>query len=132
MAELDPAGEQAKRAEKRAESRRRVLDIIEPRLMTILIFLPPTAGIILGGVFVTAYRRLMGQPQALNQSDSVTMGLGIFSLVGLVVILLLSFRVYRGAPTRFPRLLRVAPITALAGIAFGTIIAWLKATNRIH
>ncbi len=129
--EIGAGNETIKRAEQKAERRRRVMDLLEPRLMTVLIFLPPTLGIILGGVAVTAYRRLTGLLQPQLPGDYVTLGLGIFCICGLGLILFLSVRVYRGAATRFPRLLRIAPLTAVAGLIFGTTIAYLKAVGRI-
>jgi hypothetical protein len=131
MAELGASNKAVTRAEQKAERRRRVMDILEPRLMTILLILPPTLGAILGGVAVTAYRRLTGQLKAQISQDYVTLGLGIFCTCGLGVILFLSARVYRGATTRFPRLLRIAPFGVAAGLIFGTVVASLKAAGRI-
>ena len=108
------------------------MDRIETRLTTLLIFIPPTFGIIAGGVAVSAYRRLIGLEAPRLPHDYVTLGLALFCCAAFSVIGYFSVRVYRGARTRFPRLLRIAPFTALAGIIFGVIIASLKAAGKIH
>lgn len=132
MAAPGSSVEVAQRAQDKAERRRRVLDLLEPRLVTILIFMPPTFGAVLGGVAITTYRRFTGHLARQIPGDYVTLGLGIFTICGLGVISFLSIRAYRGGATRFPRLLRVAPFTAVAGLILGLALAWLKATHRIH
>lgn len=116
---------------KPAAWRAHLMDRLETRLTTLLIFAPPTLGVIAGGVGVSAYRRLAGLELARLPYDYVTVGLAVFCGVGFSVIGYFSARVYRGAQTRFPRLLRIAPFTAAAGLAFGIIMALLKAAGRI-
>lgn len=131
MAETSTKPQEVERAQKRALRRKQVLDMLEPRIMTLLIFTPPTLGIILGGVAVSAYRRMSGIDILRLPNDYVTFGLCIFCVLGLSVVGYFSTRVYRGGQTRFPRLLRVAPFTAIAGLAFGVVIASLKAMGKI-
>lgn len=132
MAETNVKREAQRRVDERAEKRRRVMDMLEPRIMTLLIFAPPTLGVILGGVAVAAYQRLTGLELHRIPGDYVTLGLGLFCLAGLGILVFLSIKVWRGRETRFPRLLRLAPFTALAGLAFGLTIAGLKAAGKIH
>ena len=54
--------EPQRRADEREKSRRVLLDRLEPRIVTLLIVAPPTLGMMLGGVMVSAYRRWTGSP----------------------------------------------------------------------
>lgn len=132
MAETSIKRQEVENAEKRAGWRAQLFDRLEPRITTLLIFTPPTLGVIAGGVAVSAYRRLSGLDLPRLPHDYVTLGLSVFCLAGFLVIGYLSARVYRGQPTRFPRLLRIAPFTTAAGLVFGVVIASLKAAGKIH
>mgnify|MGYP000048828932 CR=1 FL=1 len=132
MAEINIKRQEVAEAEKRGNWREQLFDRLEPRITTLLIFAPPTLGVIAGGVAVNAYRRLSGLDLPRLPHDYVTVGLLVFCCAGFLVIGYLSARVYRGRLTRFPRLLRIAPFTAAVGIVFGVVIAWLKAVGKIH
>jgi hypothetical protein len=132
MAEINIKRQEVAEAEKRGNWREQLFDRLEPRITTLLIFAPPTLGVIAGGVAVNAYRRLSGLDLPRLPHDYVTLGLLVFCCAGFLVIGYFSARVYRGARTRFPRLLRIAPFTALAGFILGIIIASLKAAGKIH
>lgn len=132
MAKTSVSSEEERLKAERAEKRRRLLDMLEPRIMTLLIFAPPTLGVVLGGVAVSTFRRFAGLELPRIPGDYVTLGLGIFCALGLSVIGLFVRNAWLGKPTRFPRLMRVAPFSALAGLVFGTTIASLKAAGIIH
>ena len=131
MAQTNTKRHEVTQSETRAAWRAQLMDRLEPRIATLLIFAPPTLGAISGGVGVSAYRRLAGLELPRLPHDYVTLGLGIFCALGFFVIGYFSTRVYRGTQTRFPRLLRIAPLTATAGLAFGVTMALLKAAGRI-
>lgn len=131
MAQSSTKRQEVEKAEKRAAWREQLFDRLESRLTILLIFAPPTLGVIAGGVGVSAYRRLTGLELQSLPHDYVTLGLGIFCCAGFLAIGYFSARVYRGAQTRFPRLLRIAPFTAAAGLVFGIVMASLKAAGRI-
>lgn len=132
MAQTSTKRQEVVGAERRAAWREQLMDRMETRLTTLLIFIPPTFGIIAGGVAVSAYRRLTGLEVPKLPHDYVTLGLALFCCAAFLVIGYFSIRVYRGARTRFPRLLRIAPFTAAAGLLFGLMIASLKAAGKIH
>src|SRR5262249_10777638 len=93
------------------------------RKMTLLILTPPTFGIVFGGVLIAIWRAYNEPPSDSVPDLNVSWVMGALSLALLFGLCLRSLFVRRGSKTQFPKLWRLVPYTALAGILFGLVIA---------
>lgn len=93
------------------------------RKMTLLIFSPPTFGMVFGGALVAIWRAF-NEPASDSVPDStVSYVMAAVSLLVLLGLCLRSLFVRRGSRTQFPKLWRLVPYTACAGILSGLVIA---------
>lgn len=113
------------------ERKEQLFNLIENRVRVLLIFSPPTFGIILGGALFSLWRITAAAGPGLP-NENVTVAMAGVSIAVLAFIGVRSFRVFSGMPTRFPTLLRAAPFSAALGLIAGAVIAALKAAGKIH